>query len=118
MGTSAKKKKLQDVAIPKRVKISSKNQITIPTDIYRRKRFGEYALITETEDGFTVQPLTLVEDDEELTLKLLKYLIDKGCEGDELIQQFEELKPKFVGYFKATGHADVDFFGIDLPDSQ
>ena len=53
---------------PLRLKISSKRQITIPVDVFKRKGFSEYALLTETADGFTIQPMELTSDDEQLTL--------------------------------------------------
>ena len=96
------------VPVPRRVKISSKRQITIPIDIYNRMGFSEYALVTETEDGMMIQPMELTDDDEHLTIQLLRYLIDKGCEGDELLRMYEELKPKFVSYYKAIESSEKD----------
>ena len=93
----------EDVRVPRRVKISSKRQITIPVDMYERQGFAEYALITETPDGLVIQPMTLTGDDEELTVKLLKYLVDQGFGGSELIDKYEELKPQFASFYKEIG---------------
>lgn len=98
----------RNVPVPRRVKISSKRQITIPVDIYERQGFTEYALLSETPNGLVVQPVELTDDDEELTVRLLRFLIDQGCEGEELLQRYSEIKPKFISYFKAVGQSDKD----------
>lgn len=96
-------KDYRSVPVPRRVKVSSKRQITIPVDIYERQGFAEYALLTETNGGLVVQPMRLVDDDEEkITVELLRYLIDQGCEGEDLLERYEELKPKFASYYKAV----------------
>ena len=92
----------KSVPVPRRVKVSSKRQITIPIDIYERQGFGEYALLTETEAGLIVEPMRLVDNDEELTVKLLRYLIEQGCEGEELLRKYEELKPQFKSFYQAV----------------
>ena len=66
-------KDYKSVPVPRRIKISSKRQITIPVDVYERYGFAEYALLTETPDGLVVQPMELTDDDEQLTVKLWKY---------------------------------------------
>ena len=101
-------KSYENVPVPRRVKVSSKRQITIPVDIYERRGFAKYALLTETPDGLLIQPLELADDDEELTVQLLRYLIDSGCEGDQLLEQYMELKPKFVSYCKAVERSEAD----------
>ena len=98
----------RSVPLPRRVKISSKRQITIPVDVFERQGFAEYALLTETPDGIVVQPMKLADDDEELTVMLLKYLVEQGCEGDELVSKYEELKPKFVSFYKAVERSEAD----------
>lgn len=106
---------------PVRLKISSKRQITIPVDVFRRKGFSEYALLTETADGFTIQPMELTSDDEQLTLALLKYLVEHGYVGDELIQKYEELKPKFASFYKAIESSEKDITEgrlVDFDDMQ
>jgi len=98
----------EPVALPRRVKISSKRQITIPVDIYKRQGFTEYAMLTETPDGLVIQPIELTDDNEELTLRLLRHLIAQGYEGEELIEKYTEAKPKFVSYYKAITQAEDD----------
>lgn len=97
-----------DVRVPRRLKISSKRQITIPKDIFDNHGFNEYALLTETEEGFSIQPVSLAADDEELTVKLLQYLIEQGCEGEELIEQYQDMKPKFLAFKRAIERSEAD----------
>ena len=97
-----------DVRAPRRLKISSKRQITIPKDIFDSHGFNEYALLTETDEGFSIQPVSLAADDEELTVKLLQYLIEQGCEGEELVVQYQEMKPKFLAFKQAIERAEED----------
>ena len=111
----------KNVPVPRRIKISSKRQITIPVDIYNRMGFSEYALITETDNGMMIQPMELADDDEQLTIQLLRYLIDKGCEGDELLRMYKELKPKFTSYYKAIERSEEDIAAgrtIDFDEMQ
>lgn len=96
------------VPVPRRIKISSKRQITIPVDVYERQGFAEHAVLTETEDGFTVQPFQVADDDEELTVGLLRYLMDKGYEGEALLDKFVELKPSFFDYYSAIRSSEAD----------
>lgn len=97
-----------DIFVPRRVKISSKRQITIPVDVYERHGFDEYALLTETESGLVIEPLQLTDDDEELTVRLLRYLIDQGCEGEELLRKYEEIKPKLASYYRSIERSEAD----------
>ena len=106
----------KNVPLPRRVKISSKRQITIPIDVYERQGFAEYALLSETPHGLVLEPITLTDDDEELTIRLLKYLVEQGCEGDDLIAKYEELKPKFVSYYKAVERSEADIAEDRLVD--
>lgn len=96
------------VPVPRRIKISSKRQITIPADVYERQGFAEYAILTETEDGFTVQPFELVGGDEELTVMLLRHLMERGYEGEALIEKFIEAKPGFFDYHDAIRRSEAD----------
>ena len=107
MGAHALKER-SEVFVPRRVKISSKRQITIPVDVYERHGFSEYALLTETESGLVIEPMQLTDDDEELTVRLLRYLIEQGCEGEELLEKYEELKPRFVSYYRAIERSEAD----------
>ena len=96
------------ISVPRRIKISSKRQITIPVDVYERQGFAEYAILTETKDGFTVQPFEIADDDEELTVMLLRYLMDNGYEGEALLEKFVEMKPSFFEYYNAIRRSEAD----------
>ena len=98
----------ESIPVPRKIKISSKRKITIPVDVYNRHGFAEYALLTETSDGLVIQPMSIAEDDEEITLLLLRYLIDRGCEGEDLLAKFEELRPRFFDYYTAIGKSESD----------
>ena len=97
-----------NVPIPRRVKISSKRQITIPADIYTKRGFKNYALLTETSDGLVIEPFELASGDEELTLMLLRYLMENGYEGDELLEKYAEIKPKFISFYSAIEQSEDD----------
>ncbi len=98
----------ENVPVPRRVKISSKRQITIPVDVYERHGFTEYALLSETPSGFSIEPLSLVDEDEELTVKLLRHLIEQGLEGEELLEKYSEIKPKLSSYASAVRRSQKD----------
>lgn len=77
------------LADPQTVKISSKRQITIPSQWYKAMDFGDYALCTWTENGLLLQPLDVSTSN--TTANLLRHLIALGYEGDELVDQYEAL---------------------------
>lgn len=106
------------VPVPRRLKVSSKRQITIPVDVYERHGFTEYALLTETEDGFTVQPMQIDDGDEELTVMLLRYLIDNGYDGDALIDKFTEMKPSFFNFYRAIQRSEADIAAGRVRDAR
>lgn len=89
------------------VKISSKRQITIPARIYREMGFKDYAALRWTEDGLLIQPLK-VEDDDDLTESVLRYLIEQGYEGEELIEQYKIVKPQMVSLARKIDEAEAD----------
>ncbi|WP_139650855.1 delta-aminolevulinic acid dehydratase [Raoultibacter phocaeensis] len=94
------------LAEPQTIKISSKRQITIPAKIYEEAGFGEYALCTWTEQGLLLQPLDV--DDEDVTVDILRYLVEQGREGEELIEQYREMKRKIVPLQKRIAEAELD----------
>ncbi|MDO4442492.1 MAG: delta-aminolevulinic acid dehydratase [Slackia sp.] len=72
----------------KTLKISSKRQITIPAEAFHEMNFGEYALCTWTDSGILIEPLPV--EDEDVSVMVLKKLIEKGIEGDALIAQYRQ----------------------------
>lgn len=109
-------KDYESIPVPRRVKISSKRQITIPADIFKRHGFAEYALLTETPDGLALEPFELADSDEKLTLTLLRYLMDNGYEGDELLEKYVEIKPKFISYYNAIERSEADIAARRVKD--
>ena len=94
--------------VPRRVKISSKRQITIPADIYAKHGFADYALLTETPEGIVIEPFDLASNDENLTLMLLRYLMKNGYEGEELLEKYAEIKPKFISFYGTIEQSEAD----------
>lgn len=94
------------LAEPQAIKISSKRQITIPAQWYRALDFHEYALATWTDDGILIQPLDVA--DEDVTVDILRHLIAQGYEGDELIEQYKQMKSKIVSAKQAIAEAEED----------
>lgn len=94
------------LAEPQAIKISSKRQVTIPAQWYRALDFHEYALATWTDDGILIQPLDVA--DEDVTVDILRHLIAQGYEGDELIEQYKQMKSKIVSVKRAIAEAEED----------
>jgi len=99
---------LEKVGDSTTIKVSQQHQITIPAAARERYGFKEYALCTLTEDGILIQPMEIVDSDEDLTLSLMRWLIGKGYEGEELLQKYEEVKPKFLSYNRMISEAEED----------
>lgn len=82
------------LAEPLAIKISSKRQITIPAKAYEEAGFKDYALCTWSDKGMFLQPLDV--EDEDVTIDILRYLINEGYEGEDLIAQYKAMKKKVV----------------------
>ena len=94
------------LAEPQIIKISSKRQITIPAKIYQEAGYKEYALCTWTDKGMLLQPLDV--DDEDVTVDILRYLVEEGYEGEDLIAQYQVLKRKIVPIVEKLDEAERD----------
>jgi len=81
---------------PRIIKISGKRQITIPADIYKEAGFADYALLTWSDEGFTVQPVDV--RDEDTTVRILRQLLAEGYNGEELINEYEKIKNKIASF--------------------
>lgn len=97
---------LTALAEPQTIKISSKRQITIPAKLYQEMGFGDYALCTWTEEGILIQPLEV--DDEDVTVDILRHLVKQGYEGDDLIEKYQELKPRVISVKAKLDEAERD----------
>lgn len=81
---------------PQTVRVSSKRQITIPAKLYKKLGFAEYAWIEETEDGLLVKPLKV--ENEDVSLAVLRQLVDEGLEGDDLVERYRQVCPRVVNF--------------------
>lgn len=99
---------LEKVGDSTTIRVSRQHQITIPAAARERYGFKEYALCTLTEEGILIQPIEVADSDEDLTLSLMRWLIGKGYEGEELLQKYEEIKPKFISYNRMITEAEDD----------
>ena len=97
---------LAALANPQTIKVSSKRQITIPAQWYKEMNFGDYALCTWTEQGILLQPLDV--DDEDVTIDILRHLINNGYEGEALIEEYQALKGKIVPIKNRIKQAEND----------
>lgn len=94
------------LAEPLAIKISSKRQITIPAKAYEEAGFKDYALCTWTDKGMFLQPLDV--EDEDVTIDILRYLINEGYEGEDLIAQYKAMKKKVVSVKDKLDEAERD----------
>lgn len=108
----------EELAEPKRIKISSKRQITIPASTYEKYGFAEYAYLEETEDGLFIAPVDLADEDDALTEQLLRYLIEKGYSGEDLISKYKEIKPMFFSIHTAIRKSQEDIEAGRVADAR
>ena len=94
------------LAEPLAIKISSKRQITIPAKAYEEAGFKDYALCTWSDKGMFLQPLDV--EDEDVTIGILRYLINEGYEGEDLIAQYKAMKKKVVSVKDKLDEAERD----------
>ena len=83
-------------AMPQRIKVSSKRQITIPAKAYKDMGFTDYALIEQTDEGLLIKPLKV--EDEGVSLDVLRRLITEGYAGEELVERYAALCPHVVRF--------------------
>lgn len=81
---------------PQTIKISSKRQITIPAKAYKEMGFSDYALIEQTEEGLLIRPLNV--DDEDISVYVLRRLVDAGYGSDELIERYKDACPAVLDF--------------------
>ena len=94
------------LAEPLAINISSKRQITIPAKAYEEAGFKDYALCTWSDKGMFLQPLDV--EDEDVTIDILRYLINEGYEGEDLIAQYKAMKKKVVSVKDKLDEAERD----------
>ena len=83
-------------AMPQRIKVSSKRQITIPAKAYKDMGFTDYALIEQMDEGLLIKPLKV--EDEGVSLDVLRRLIAEGYEGEELVERYAAVCPRVIRF--------------------
>jgi len=76
---------------PKRVKVSSKRQITIPSSFYKKLELGTEVecFIRESKNELVIRP---VQSEMDFSENILKELIDEGYSGKQLLKEFKKKK--------------------------
>lgn len=100
---------------PRIIKISSKRQVTIPADMYKLAGRPDYALASWQDDGsISIEPLSV--RNEESSVKILRSLVDKGFEGDELVEEYGRIVNHIVDFNRKIMDAiDDEAAGREAP---
>ena len=72
---------------PRIAKISTQLQVRIPRDLYAQYGFGTHAQVVATPTGVEFRP---VKTEAEQCGDILKDLVERGLEGDELLAEFRK----------------------------
>lgn len=88
----------------KRIKISSKRQISIPKEFFEAMHFTNEAIIEFTGDSLVIK--NAPDDAVDFSSEILKELIEeRGLSGNELLLEFNRIKqgfPQAIQKLKAT----------------
>lgn len=78
---------------PKRLKVSSKRQITIPSSFYKHLNLGEEVecYMREDKNEIVIRPL---QSEADFSEEILKDLVEQGYSGDKLLKEFKRVKAK------------------------
>ena len=93
-------------ATVKTVRVSSKRQITIPAETYKRLGFKSYAYLEERDGGIFIRPVEVLDERE--AVDILRYLVEEGYTGEELVRKFEEMQPDVVEVSRKLDEAEDD----------
>lgn len=81
--------------ISKRLKVSPKRQITIPSVFYKKLNFDNSekneveCFLREDKNEIVIRP---VQSETDFSVEILNDLVQKGYSGQDLIKEFEKLK--------------------------
>ncbi len=105
-------KEMDNMEDSKIIRVSSKNQITIPKKYVELLNLGKEVECTVRDDEIVIRRLTKMQNDDFSDL-ILEDLISQGYEGKELIKRFREVRSgmKSAGsHFmqEAKGYAEKD----------
>jgi len=73
----------------KRISVSSKRQITIPQRFYENLNIGEEVECIMTNSEIIIRP---VRQDTEFAEDILKDLVAKGLQGEQLLEEFKKAR--------------------------
>jgi len=75
----------------RRISVSSKRQITIPQKYFNKLNIGDEVECLMTDSEIIIRP---VHHDTEFAEEILKDLIAKGLQGDQLLAEFKKTRSK------------------------
>lgn len=81
---------MSDVRRQKRVKVSKQRQITIPKEYYEALNLTDEAMVEFTGNEIIIRPAE--QEYVDFSSDILKDLVSRGYEGDELIVMFDKIK--------------------------
>ncbi|TJW10302.1 nucleotidyltransferase domain-containing protein [Parvibacter caecicola] len=103
----------EPVRVPsRRIKVSSKRQITIPADAYKKLGFSEYALMEQTEDGLLITPVKV--EDERMSLEVLRSLVAEGYEGEALVERYAAVCPRVIHFEDVKANSPMEKSATEL----
>jgi len=73
------------------IKVSNKRQITIPQKFYDKLKIDQEVECTITNSEIIIRP---IYRETEFAEEILKDLIDKGLEGNQLLDEFKKTRAK------------------------
>lgn len=73
----------------KRISVSSKRQITIPQSFYEKLNIGDEVECVMTSSEIIIRP---IRQDTEFAENILKDLIAKGLQGEQLLEEFKKTR--------------------------
>ncbi len=98
---------LESSMAPKLVKVSSKRQITIPAEMFKRAGNPRYAYIEWHDDGsMSIDPIPM--RNEEAGVAILRSLVERGLEGDELISEYGKAMSHIIDFNAAIRESLAD----------
>ncbi|WP_418791715.1 AbrB/MazE/SpoVT family DNA-binding domain-containing protein [Phosphitispora sp. TUW77] len=98
----------------KRICVSSKRQITIPQKYFEKLNIGDEVECLMTDSEIIIRP---VRQDTEFAEEILKDLIARGFQGDQLLTEFKnyraKIRPAIKRIIEEAKQAAEQFDGTD-----
>jgi hypothetical protein len=67
-----------------------------PAKVYKEMGFSDYAFVEQIREGLLIRPLNV--DNEDISIYVLRKLVDAGYEGDELIERYKDACPAVLDF--------------------